>query len=77
MNRNPFYLRWNKGWSFIFFLEGGVAKIEARGFGISITSDIHQGESPIESADRLIIKEQRRRKSIYYSWLRSINQISN
>ena len=77
MNRNPFYLRWNKGWSFIFFLEGGVGKIEARGFGISITSDIYKGESPIESADRLIINEERRRKSIYYSWIRSLKQISN
>ena len=75
MQSNPFHIRWNKGWSFIFFLEGGVAKIEARGFGISITSNIQKGESPIESADRLILKEQRRRKSIYYSWIRSIKQI--
>ena len=33
MYRNPFYLGWNKGWSFLFFLEGGIAKIEAKGFG--------------------------------------------
>tara|TARA_B100000941_G_C28376098_1_gene484784 strand:+ start:499 stop:723 length:225 start_codon:yes stop_codon:yes gene_type:complete len=74
MNQNPFYLRWNKGWIFIFFLEGGIAKIEARGFGISITTNIKKGESPNESADRLIIKEQRMRKSLYYSWIRSIKQ---
>ena len=74
MYKNPFYLTWNKGWSFILFLEGGVAKIEARGFGISITSSIKKGESPVESADRLIVKEQRRRKSIYYSWIKSLNQ---
>ena len=30
MYRNPFYLGWNKGWSFLFFLEGGIAKIEAK-----------------------------------------------
>lgn len=73
MNSNPFYLSWNKGWSFIFFLEGGTAKINAKGFGVSITSNIKNGESPIESADRLIFKEQRRRKSLNNAWLRSIN----
>ena len=73
MYRNTFYLGWNKGWSFLFFLEGGVAKIEARGFGISITTKIKDGESPSESADRLVYREQRIRKSRYYSWKRSIN----
>ena len=74
MIKNPFYLGWNKGWSFLFFLEGGTAKIEARGFGISITTKVERGETLIESADRLILKEQRIRKSRYYSWLRSINE---
>ena len=73
MYRNPFYLVWNKGWSFLFFLEGGIAKIEAKGFGISITTKIKEGESLLESADRLVSKEQRIRKSRYYSWVRSIN----
>ena len=54
MYRNPFYLGWNKGWSFLFFLEGGIAKIEAKGFGISITTKVEKGESPLESADRLV-----------------------
>ena len=36
MYRNPFYLGWNKGWSFLFFLEDGIAKIEAKGFGSSL-----------------------------------------
>ena len=66
MYRNPFYLGWNKGWSFLFFLEGGIAKIEAKGFGISITTKVEKGESPLESADRLVSKEQRIRKSRYY-----------
>ena len=69
MHRNPFYLGWNKGWSFLFFLEGGIAKIEAKGFGISITTKVEKGESPLESADRLVSKEQRIRKSRYYSCL--------
>ena len=74
MYRNPFYLGWNKGWSFLFFLEGGIAKIEAKGFGISITTKVEKGESPLESADRLVSKEQRIRKSRYYCWVRSINE---
>ena len=74
MHRNPFYLGWNKGWSFLFFLEGGIAKIEAKGFGISVTTNVKKGESLSESADRLVSREQRIRKSRYYSWLRSINK---
>ena len=73
MYQNPFFLGWNKGWSFLFFLEGGIAKIEANGFGISITTKVEKGESLLESADRLVSKEQRIRKSRYYSWLNSIN----
>ena len=74
MNPNPFYLGWNKGWIFLLFLEGAKAKIEARGYGISITTSIEKGESPYQSADRLVLKEQRNRKSRYYSWIKSINQ---
>ena len=74
MYQNPFYLSWNKGWSFTIFLEGGLAKIEARGYGITMTSDIQKRESPKESADRIILKEEIMRKSIYYSWLRSLNK---
>ena len=77
MLNNPFYLNWNKGWSFFLILEGGIAMIEARGFGISLTSNIRKGESPRESADRLIFKEQRIRKSRYYSWIRSIKHKDN
>ena len=56
MYRNPFYLGWNKGWSFLFFLEGGIAKIEAKGFGISITTKVEEGESPLESAEEKLLK---------------------
>ena len=74
MYRNPFYLGWNEGWSFLFFLEGGIAKIEAKGFGVSITTKVEEGESPLESADRLVSKEQRIRRSRYYSWIKSTNE---
>ncbi len=73
MNPNPFYIGWNKGWSFLFFFDGATPKIEAKGFGISVTTIIEKGESPYESADRLIFKEQINRKSRYNAWLRSIN----
>ena len=56
MPQNPFYLGWNKGWSFLFYLEGGTPKIEASGFGIAITTDIKKEESPSQAADRLILK---------------------
>ena len=72
MPKNPFHLGWNKGWSFLFFLDGGIPKIKASGFGISMTTEIKKGESPSQTADRLVYKEQRNRKSIYYSWLKSI-----
>ena len=71
---NPFYLGWNKGWIFLLFLEGSNAKIEFRGYGISITTSIEKEKSPYQSADRLILKEQRNRKSRYYAWIKSINQ---
>jgi len=45
-----------------------------KGFGISITTKVKKGESPLESADRLVSKEQRIRKSRYYSWVKSINE---
>jgi len=72
MYRNPFYLGWNKVWSFLFFFDGGIAKIEAKGFDISITTKFEKGESPFETADILVSKEQRIRKSRYYSWVRSL-----
>ena len=56
MPQNPFYLGWNKGWSFLFYLEGGTPKIEASGFGIAMTTDIKKGESLFQRADRLILK---------------------
>ena len=65
-NSNPFYLGWNKGWIFLLFLEGANAKIEARGYCISITTSIEKEKSPYQSADRLVLKEQINRKLRYY-----------
>ena len=39
-----------------------------------MTTKVEKGESPLESADRLVSKEQRIRKSRYHSWVRSINE---
>ena len=72
MPKNPFRIGWNKGWSFLFYFEGGTPKIEVSGFGISMTTTIINGESPFQAADRMILQEQRNRKSRYYSWLKSI-----
>ena len=77
MPQNPFYFEWNKGCSFLLYLKGGIPKIEASEFGIAMTTDIKKGESPLKSADRLIFKEQRNRKSRYYSWIRSIKSRDN
>ena len=62
---------------FSIFFVGGIANIEAKGFGISIMTKVEKGELPLESADRLVSKEQRIRKSRYYSWVKSINKTMN
>jgi len=72
MKSNPFYQSWNKGWSFLFFFEGGKPKIEAKGLGISLITNIEKGETPNETADRLILREQCRRKSLHNSWIKSL-----
>ena len=69
---NPFHLGCNKGWSFLFFLEGGIPKIEASGFDIAMNTDIKKGELPWQTADRLVFKKQRNRRSRYYFWIKSI-----
>ena len=77
MPQNPFYLEWNKGWSFLYYLEGGTPKIETRGFGIAMTADIKKGESPSQASDRLIFKSSEIEKSRYYSWISSIKLRNN
>lgn len=73
VNNNPFNLSWAKDWTFTLLLEGGLSKVEAKGLGVIVSSYINYGESPKETADRIIFKEEKRRKSLYYSWIRSLN----
>ena len=51
-----------------------LSNLTIGGNSISITTKVEKGESPLESADRLVSKEQRIRKSRYYSWVKSINE---
>ncbi len=76
MNTNPFYLGWNKGQTFIFFWRGANAKIVVKGYGLQLTTNIEKGESPYQSADRLV-KITKKQKIRYYSWIKSINQRVN
>ncbi len=65
---NPYRLRWLKGWNFQIVLIGSEVKIEAYGFGVCLQTELRQGESPSSAADRLVIDEDRRRKSLHKSW---------
>ena len=66
--RNPFKIRWLKGWTFQIVYMNGKINIEANGFGIGIRTELLPGESPITAADRLVYTEDRKRKTLYYLW---------
>ncbi len=66
--KNPFLVRWLEGWSFQLVLIGGTVKIEARGFGICLSTSIEPNESPQSAADRLVLSEDQRRKSLQRLW---------
>lgn len=67
---NPFSIRWLDGWTFqTVFMEGAV-QVEAHGFGICLRTPLMAGESPITAADRLVLAEDRRRRSLHTAWLR-------
>ncbi len=67
---NPFFVRWLKGWSFqTVFMDGNV-EVEAHGFGICLRTSLLPGESPKDAADRLVISEDQRRKSLHNAWVR-------
>ncbi|CAK6699210.1 copper-binding protein [Synechococcus sp. BA-124 BA4] len=65
---NPFHLRWLQGWSFQTVLMEGHVQIEAHGFGIRLRTPLLPGESPSLGADRLVLQEDRHRRSLYHSW---------
>ena len=70
---NPFHLRWLQGWVFQVVLTGGKAKVEAYGFGICLRTSLLQGESPVSAADRLVVSEDIRRKSLHNAWSQGQN----
>lgn len=67
---NPFRVRWLEGWTFQTVLIGGRAMIEAHGFGVCLSGAIEQGESPVDAADRLVLVEDRLRRSLHNAWKR-------
>ena len=76
---NPFRLRWLQGWTFEIVLMEGHVQVEARGFGICLRTAVLPGESPHSAADRLVLAEDRRRRSLHNAWLRGqdLNQTSD
>lgn len=67
---NPFRLRWLDGWTFQTVLMEGDVQVEARGFGICLRTRVQPGETPRTAADRLVLEEDRRRRSLHHAWLR-------
>jgi len=67
---NPFRLRWLDGWTFQTVLMEGSVQVEARGFGICLRTSVLPGETPRTAADRLVLEEDRRRRSLHNAWLR-------
>jgi len=65
---NPFFIYWNKNWTFqIVHMEGGVY-IEAKGLGVLIKKPLLATESPFMSADKLVYKEDKYRNKIFNIW---------
>ena len=67
---NPFSVRWLEGWTFQTVLMEGAVQVEAHGFGICLRTPMLPGESPVTAADRLVLAEDRRRKTLRAAWLR-------
>ena len=74
---NPFRVRWLEGWAFQTVLQGGQPTIEAYGFGVCLRGEIAQGESPFEAADRLVLEEDRLRRSLRNAWKRGPMHLLN
>ena len=74
---NPFRVRWLEGWTFQTVLQGGQPTIEAYGFGVCLRAVIVQGESPTEAADRLVLEEDRLRRSLRNAWKRGPMHLLN
>ena len=70
---NPFSVRWLEGWTFQTVLMEGTVQVEAHGFGICLRTPVLPGESPVTAADRLVLTEDQRRKTLRAAWLRGRN----
>ena len=65
---NPFSLYWKKSWTFqIVHMEGGI-QIEAKGLGVLLRAPFMPNDNPLIAADNLILREEKKRKSLYNSW---------
>ena len=65
---NPFSLYWIKCWEFqIVHREGGIY-LEAKGLGVSLRAPFLHNDNPLIAADRLILREEINRKSLYNAW---------
>jgi hypothetical protein len=51
----------------------GTVQVEAHGFGICLRTPVLPGESPVTAADRLVLTEDQRRKTLRAAWLRGRN----
>ena len=71
---NPFQVRWLEGWTFEVMLMEGKVQVEAKGFGIKSRTPVYPGETPTAAADRLVLAEDRRRRSLYQAWRQSRNE---
>ena len=67
---NPFSVRWLAGWTFQTVFMEGCVQVEAHGFGICLRTPMLPGESPVVAADRLVLAEDQRRRSLHNAWLR-------
>ena len=66
--RNPFFIYWNKNWTFqIVHMEGGIY-LEAKGLGAQIRKPFLATENPLTAADDLVYNEDKNRKSLFNSW---------
>ena len=72
---NPFRLRWLEGWTFQVVLMEGHVQVEAQGFGITLRTPVLPQETPQAAADRLVLDEDRRRRSLHQAWLRGQDSI--
>ena len=65
---NPFKLLWASDWTFqIVHMDGGI-HLEGYGLGLCLRAPLQPNETPMIAADKLILDEDRNRKSLFRSW---------